>query len=149
MNWRGKAHTDENDPFCKMRGATLYRLQECDKVEIKAYASIVERARPFSRLSEGDRTAVAKWAASNDLGSIPVEKFEAAVLSHDTMAAEAFNGDKGNASKAVNKLLARGIVDRARKPTRGHATVYVTFPTLRDVKESAYVPPSEAADLLI
>lgn len=131
-------------PWGRIRQPTMLRLARAQRTQPvitgAAYASIISRAKPFATLGYQDRSEVEQWAA--DRGScIPVDDYEVSAVSNATIAEEGFGGDKRNASKGVAHLLDAGVIDRASRGRRGHASLYVTFPTLADVAEGAYVAP--------
>ena len=111
------------------------------KVTGRAYAAIISRSRPFESLGEGDALSVAEWAGGCGMACVPLRDFEAAAVSNAAIAEEMFGGDTTNARKGVRLLVESGVVDRARKGTRGHASVYVTYPTRADVESGSYQPP--------
>ena len=129
----------------KVRAPTMVRLARAmetrPKATGKAYAAIISRSRPASSLSEGDALAVAEWADASGMGCVPLKDFEVAAVSNAAIADELFNGDKTNARKGARLLVEAGVVDRARQGRRGHASVYVTYPTHADFEEGSYVPP--------
>ncbi len=127
----------------KVRAPTGFRLSDALAVQpvttFRAWVSIATRARPYAKLGDADAQAVADWAA--ETGSpVSLGDYEVAAVSNKTVAEEAFNGDTRNARKGIEHLIDAGIIDKARSGTRGHASLYVTYPTRADVAEGGYQP---------
>ncbi len=127
----------------KVRAPTGFRLADALAVQpvttFRAWVSIATRARPYAKLGDADAQAVADWAA--ETGSpVSLGDYEVAAISNQAVADEAFCGNVGNARKGIQQLLDSGIIDKVRSGTRGHSSLYVTYPTLADVAEGEYQP---------
>lgn len=132
---------EEMGSWGKVRAPTGFRLADALAVQpvttFRAWVSIATRARPYAKLGDADAQAVADWAA--ETGSpVSLGDYEVAAVSNKTVAEEAFNGDTRNARKGIEHLIDAGIIDKARSGTRGHASLYVTYPTRADVAEGVY-----------
>lgn len=112
----------------------LARAMESHAVtNCKAYAVIISRARSYSKLDKTNANAVADWAET--LG-LPADAFEVAVVSLQTIADQAFNGNKSNAKEAVKRLLDAGAIDKVRNGRKGRASIYATYPTRATIEQS-------------
>ncbi len=129
------------EPWGRVRRATMLRLADAQSVRPvmtgRAFASIICRARPYANLREEDAGKVREWSEAGE-NRIPLDDYEVAAVSNATIAEEGFDGDKRNARKGIAHLVESGVVDRVSQGTRGHASLYVTYPTRADVAEGAY-----------
>lgn len=112
----------------------LARAMESHAVtNCKAYAVIISRARSYNKLDETNASAVDDWAETMGL---PADAFEVAVVSLQTIADQAFNGNKSNAKEAVKRLLNAGAIDKVRNGRKGRASIYATYPTRAIIEQS-------------
>ena len=115
----------------KVRAPTLLRLLDAigcaSSVAGRTFAAMVPRIRSADRAGADVASAVRKWADGNGLERVPLDCFEVVSVSNREIAEEVFGGDTTNAKKGIKRLLECHVIQRVRKGTKGHSSVYLVF----------------------